>query len=129
MTNNLIIKGEIVRAYNGRTKFTEKVANRITLHSDTLPYDELEKAFEKSGERLTPTWVKEKTGYINVNSIYDIPVKAANNRKITFAEWIENYPTTGSTVTIKVALKDGAIYPVCVVVEKDGEIVDPFEGM
>lgn len=125
----IIIKGDVVRAYNGRTKFTEKVANRLTLKCEDLPFEEFDKVYATSGSKLTPSWVKDRTGYINLNSIYDIPVKTTNSREIAFTDWCNDFPTSGSKVSVKLTLKEGAIYPNAILVHEDGEISNPFEGM
>ena len=124
----IIIEGAVCEARTGRTKFSETVKNRISLKSDAIPYDEIH-AFDKSGVRLTPTWFKDKTGYISLASVYEIPVMTTNGRKISFEDWLENFNALGSEVRVSIIQKDGAIYPKAVKVLKDGEARDPFEDL
>lgn len=124
----IIFTGVCTRAVTGKTKFSETIKNQLTILSEDFPYDKVH-AYDNVGAKLTPTWYKEKNGYINLSSIYDIPVKTSNNRKATFAEWLDNGLCVGSKLKVSITEKDGAIYPVAVVVETDGEPFDPFEGM
>ena len=41
----------------------------------------------------------------------------------------EGYGLVGSKVKVKITQKSGAIYPIALVVLKDGEPRDPFEDM
>ena len=125
----LILKGvNVVRAYIGKTKWSDTEKNRITIESDSIPYDNIH-AFDKSGERLTPTWFKERNGYMNLSSIYDIPVKINGARVITFEDWTSEYDVVGATITIKITEKEGALYPTAILLIESGEKINPFEDM
>lgn len=124
----LIMKGvNVVRAYYGGTKYNPTEKNHITLNGD-IPYDEIT-AYENVGSKLTPTWYKNREGYINLASVFNIPVRTETNRTITFEEWISEYNPIGSDVNVKIIQKDGAVYPVAIVVNKDGEEQNPFLDM
>ena len=41
----------------------------------------------------------------------------------------EDYSVNGSMIRIKIRQKDGAVYPVAIIVLEDGTPADPFEGM
>ena len=124
----LIIRGlKVVRAYKGCTIYNLTEKNRITLHGD-IPYDEIV-AYENVGSKLTPTWLKNREGYMNLASVYDVPVRTENNRVITFSDWIEECNPISSEVNVKVIQKDGACYPVAIDVIKDGEEQNPFLDM
>lgn len=124
----LIIRGvKVVRAYFGRTKFNPTEKNHITLKGD-IPYDEIV-AYKNVGSKLTPTWLKKREGYINLASVYDVPVRTENNRVITFSDWIEECNPVSSEVNVKVIQKEGACYPVAIDVNKDGEVQNPFLDM
>ena len=126
--NILIIRGvKVVRAYFGGTKYNPTEKNHVTIKG-VIPYDSIT-AFEKSGSKLTPTWYKNRDGYMNLASVFDIPVLSVTNKQIYFDDWISEYNTVGATVTVKVIQKDGAIYPVAIQVLEDGEEINPFEGM
>ena len=127
--NVIIIRGvKVVRAYFGSTKFqplTNK--NHITLKGD-IPYDEII-AYKNVGDKLTPTWFKKRLGYMNLASVYDVPVRTENNRVISFSEWLVECNPISSEANVKVIQKDGAIYPVAIDVIKDGEEQNPFLDM
>ena len=126
--NILIIRGvKVVRAYFGGTKYNPTEKNHVTIKGD-IPYDSIT-AFEKSGSKLTPTWYKNRDGYMKLASVFNIPVLTENNHQIEFSDWISEYNTVGATVNVKVIQKDGAIYPVAIQVLEDGEEINPFEGM
>lgn len=124
----LIIRGvKVVRAYFGSTKFNPTEKNHITLKGD-IPYDEIV-AYKNVGSKLTPTWLKKREGYINLASVYDVPVRTETNRVISFSDWIEECNPVSSEVNVKVIQKEGACYPVAIDVNKDGEEQNPFLDM
>lgn len=126
--NILIIRGvKVVRAYFGGTKYNAKEKNHITIKGD-IPYDSIT-AFEKSGAKLTPSWFKNRDGYMNLASVFNIPVLTDTKNQIDFADWISEHNTVGATVNVKIIQKDGAVYPVAIQVLEDGEEINPFEGM
>lgn len=124
----IIIRGvKVVRAYFGSTKFNTTEKNHITLNGD-IPYDDIV-AYKNVGSKLTPSWLKKREGYMNLASVYDIPVRTENNREITFFDWITECNPISSEVNVKVIQKDGAVYPVAIDVVKDGEEQNPFLDM
>lgn len=123
-----VITGVITQAKFGRSKFDDTSKNRICVKSENIPYEEIH-AYDNSGAKLTPKWFKERTGYINLTSIYDIPVKDSHGRIISFEEWLDDYNTIGSEVTASIIQKDGGIYPKAIKVITDGEARDPFEDI
>lgn len=126
--NILIIRGvKVVRAYFGGTKYNPTEKNHVTIKGD-IPYDSIT-AFEKSGAKLTPTWFKNRDGYMNLASVFDIPVLTYTNKQIKFADWIAEYNTVGATINVKVIQKEGVVYPVAIQVLEDGEEINPFDGM
>lgn len=124
----LIIEGIIVSCRYGSTKFDDTNKYRFAIKSDSIPYDDIN-AYDNVGAKLTPSWLKEKDGYINLSSIYDVPVMDTRAKKISFTNWMENYNTIGSKVMVKIKQKDGAIYPEAIKVIEDGEERDPFKDM
>jgi hypothetical protein len=125
---DLIIDATIISAFRGTTKFDDKVKNRLSLQSDTIPYDQIS-AFDKSGAKLTPGWFKEKNGYMNIASNYNIAVKLMNGRTISFEDFASLDTARGSKIKIKVRQTEGAIYPIAFVITEDGVPSDPFEGL
>lgn len=129
-TNNtyVILTGTVKKAYRGKTKFDEKVKNRVTLYNESLPYD-LITAYAETPAKLVPSWFKDAEGYINAASEFEVPVMDANGKEIDFETWISDYDTHNANAVIKIRQKDGAIYLTAVKVLEDGEPVDAFEGM
>lgn len=129
--NNIIVEGTIVSARFGSTKFDDNNKYRIAIESDSIDYDSIH-AYDNVGSKLTPTWFKDKTGYINLSSIYDIPIQDVNGKRIDFEEWIdseENHNALGSKVKVSIKQKEGALYPIAIKVIEEGEERDPFEGL
>ena len=124
----LIIEGVVTEARIGKTRFSDTEKYRVSLRSDSIPYDNIH-AFDKSGAKLTPKWFKDKSGYINLASLYPIPVKNSKGSEIDFDTWIRDYNSLGSTIKISVIQKDGALYPKALKVIEDGEARDPFEDL
>lgn len=124
----IVVEGIIVEARHGKTRYSEELKNRVALKSDSIPYDKIT-AFENVGSRLTPSWFKDKTGYLNVSSMYDIPVKDINDKIIDFDDWISEYNALGSKVKMSLTQKDGALYPKAIKVLENGEDRDPFEDL
>lgn len=126
--NTLIIEGTVISAYVGKSRFSDVEKCRLAIESKTIPYDKIT-AFNESGARLTPSWFKDKDGYMNLASRYNIPVKDSRGREITFAEFVETETAIGSKIKLSVTQRDGAIYPKAFVVLEDGEPRDPFAGL
>lgn len=127
--NNIIVEGTIVSARFGSTKFDDNNKYRIAIESDSIDYDSIH-AYDNVGSKLTPTWFKDKTGYINLSSIYDIPIQDVKGKRIDFEEWIgEEYNALGSKVKVSIKQKEGALYPIAIKVIEEGEERDPFEGL
>lgn len=127
--NNIIVEGTIVSARFGSTKFDDNNKYRIAIESDSIDYDSIH-AYDNVGSKLTPTWFKDKTGYINLSSIYDIPVMDVTGKKIDFEDWLsDGYNALGSKVKVSIKQKEGALYPIAIKVIEEGEERDPFEGL
>lgn len=127
--NNIIVEGTIVSARFGSNKFDDNNKYRIAIESDSIDYDSIH-AYDNVGSKLTPTWFKDKTGYINLSSIYDIPIQDVNGKRIDFEEWIgEEHNALGSKVKVSIKQKEGALYPIAIKVIEEGEERDPFEGL
>lgn len=123
----LMIQGTIVSARYGANKFDDANKYRIAINGD-IPYDDIH-AYDNVGPKMTPSWYKNREGYMNLNSIYSIPVKDTKGKVIDFDDWLENYNVLGASVVVKIKQKDGAIYPMAIKVLEDGEERDPFSDM
>ena len=124
----IIIEGTIVSARYGANKFDDTNKYRISIKSDSIPYDDIH-AYDEVGPKMTPSWYKNRDGYINLASIYEIPIKDYNGKVISFDDWLERYNALGSIVKVSIKQKDGAIYPQAIRILEDGEERDPFEGL
>ena len=93
----IIIEGTIVSARYGANKFDDTNKYRISIKSDSIPYDDIH-AYDEVGPKMTPSWYKNRDGYINLASIYEIPIKDYNGKVISFDDWLEKYNALGSVV-------------------------------
>lgn len=125
LLKKLIVKGVVVSARYGATKFDDNNKYRVAIKSDSIKYDEIH-AYDNVGTKLTPSWFKNRDGYINLSSIYSIPVMDARGKEIDFDDWLAEYNVLGSLVKVSIKQKDGAIYPEAIKVLEDGEERNPF---
>ena len=99
---NFIVTGVIKKAAHGASKYDEEIKNRISVFSeDTGFYDEIT-AYNEVGAKFTPDWFKKAEGYINLVSMYDIPVLDADGVRLSFETWIATNTAVGSKVSVKV---------------------------
>lgn len=126
--DNIIIEGVVKSAFIGGTKFSDTKKNRIALESSNIPYDQIT-AYKDAGNKMTPAWYKDKTGYINLASIYNIPVCDFKGVIMTFEEFCNNERAIGSKVRMSITQKEGSVYPKAMKILEYGEERDPFEGL
>lgn len=126
--NNLVIEGVVVSAKYGATKFDDKNKYRLSLYNEDIPYKDIT-AFDTVGEKMTPSWYKEQEGYINLNSIFDIPVMDIKGNRIDFDAWLETGKAVKSKIKVSVRQKEGALYPIAIKVIEEGEEFDPFADL
>lgn len=132
----------LVKAKRGGKSVWDNRTKRFTYNNDQLEttlslfsedeeiYSKLASAYEDTHEKFVPRWFKEKNGYINLKSNYDIPVLTTNDEETTLVDLINESPTLiGSKVNISLTLSDGAIYPNAIKIIEDGEVKNPFEGL
>lgn len=125
---NVIVEGVIVSARYGSTKFDDRNKYRFTIKSDNIPYDEIV-AYEGVGTKMTPAWFINQDGYINLASIYSIPVLNSEGIKTETDAWFNTDNVIGSKVRVSIRQKEGAVYPVAIKVLEDGEERDPFKDL
>lgn len=125
---NVIVEGVIVSARYGSTKFDDRNKYRFSIKSDNIPYDEIV-AYEGVGTKMTPAWFINQDGYINLASIYSIPVLNSEGIKTETDAWFNTDNVIGSKVRVSIRQKDGAVYPVAIKVLEDGEERDPFKDL
>lgn len=125
---NVIVEGVIVSARYGSTKFDDRNKYRFSLKSDSIPYDDIV-AYEGVGTKMTPAWFINQDGYINLASIYSIPVLNSEGIKTETDAWFNTDNVIGSKVRVSIRQKEGAVYPVAIKVLEDGEERDPFKDL
>lgn len=132
----------LVKAKRGGKSVWDNRLKRFTYNNDQLEttlslfsedeevYSKLASAYEDTHEKFVPRWFKEKDGYINLKSNFDIPVLTTNDEETTLVDLINESPTLiGSKVNISLTLADGAVYPNAIKIIEDGEVKNPFEGL
>lgn len=125
---NVIVEGVIVSARYGSTKFDDRNKYRFSIKSDNIPYDEIV-AYEGVGTKMTPAWFINQDGYINLASIYSIPVLNSEGIKTETDAWFNTDNVIGSKVRVSIRQKEGAVYPVAIKVLEDGDERDPFKDL
>lgn len=123
--NDFFVTGALVKCTYGSTDFDDKMKYRLAIKSDAIPYDEIN-AYESVGAKMTPEWFKEQNGYINLTTIFDIPVQDVDGNRINLGVLTQSDTAIGSEVKVKIRQKEGAIYPMALKVLKEGERQDPF---
>lgn len=127
----IVVEGVVTSARVGSSKFDETIKNRLSIKCEegVINYNDIKPFYENVGSKMTPKWIKEESGYVNVSSKFDIPVKDTFGRQITFEEFTESATAIGSKVKLALTVKEGCIYPNAFVVIEDGEEVDPFKNL
>ena len=119
--NEVVIKGKALIAYFGGSKHDKESKYRLALEvSEGM--DELRKLYSSTCESpLRPKWEKNIANkVVNLKSNFEIPTRGVE----TFADI-----NPAAEMTVKVKVKETGIYPMAIVVSKNGKPVDPFEGM
>lgn len=124
----VIVEGLITSARFGKSRFDDNEKNRLSVKCEegAIPYEIFDEFYKTVGNKLTPTWLKERNGYINVSSKFDIPVKTTTGRVIEFEDLIESTTCIGSKIKLALNVKEGATYPISILILEDGEESDPF---
>ena len=119
--NEVVIKGRALIAYFGGSKHDKESKYRLALEViDGM--DALRKLYSGTcTSPLRPKWEGDLTeNVVNLKSNFDIPVRGVE----TFSDI-----NPDAEMSVKVKVKETGIYPVAIVVSKNGKPVDPFEGM
>lgn len=133
----MIIAGTLIKCERTTKEFKGKKSDEktfITLAEVKLndaQRKEINDAFKDSGDKFTPSWVKNFEGYINLSTQYDIPVKDLVNDD-EYSSLLDvcinnKVAWCGAKVRLCVNLKDGAIYPKSLVIDEEGTPFNPFE--
>jgi len=85
--------------------------------------------FAEQKDAFIPSWwkkldTKEPEKYINFKSLYEIPVEDLKQQRVDDEDVLPN-----SEVTLKCSVKDGAVYPNAMRIDKKGEMYNAFAGV
>ena len=132
----MIVKGKLIKCKREVKEFkkgTSKNKLWITLAEVKLSDDqlkELREAFKDSGKNFTPDWILEPEGYINVSTEFELPVRVAYTEEVTDHDSIESIlkdiKWVGAECFLNLNIKEGAVYPVAIMLTKEGEARNPF---
>lgn len=138
---NIIFNGVVKYAYFGKSDNDPKDKTRILI---TVEDDNIEEIREKLTEcyktsSLKPKFVTEKSSDLMIKSLYDVPCRIDADMSQIKEDWTD-YDTTakgfvdmgytvGAKVRVKIKLKNGAMYPVAIVVKELGTKYNPLEDM
>lgn len=136
-----IFNGVVKYAYYGKTDNDTKDKTRILV---TVVDENIEEIRKKMAEcykssSLKPKFVTENGTDLMIKSLYDVPCRMDADLSQIKEDW-SDYDTTakgfvdlgytvGAKVRIKIKLKDGAIYPIALVVKELGTKYNPLEDM
>lgn len=122
-----IITGTVVKATHGASRYDDKVKYRLSIKLSDPDLTEFEPVYAETPKKLQPKWYKEETGYISLNSIYDIPTMDPSGKEVMLSDIMaSDFTLIGSEVGVAVVLKDGAVYPKSIRIIAEGEPTDPF---
>ena len=129
-----ILTGTVTFATFGQTSKDKTDKYRVTFNADKFDKTDFIKAYEKSD--LKPKFITDDNCYlINIKSLFDFPCKVTDRDKQSdydiehVSDWLETGEVIDAKIKIKVKIKEGAIYPVAMIVEKLGSIYNPYDGM
>lgn len=131
----IIVKGSMHNCRYGKvTKKDKEDKYRFSIKlnpedmTDTF-YAQFEEVYMNMSDSFTPTWLKERNGYINQASSFDFKVELPDGSRIDYSEALKTIDNlNGSIGQFKLKLKEGAIYPIAIKLSEFGEESNLFEG-
>lgn len=122
-----IVTGTLVKATFGASRYDDKTKYRLSIKLSDPDLTEFEPVYAETPKKLQPKWFKEETGYISLNSIYDIPTMDPSGKEVMLSDIMSSdFTLIGAEVGVSVILKDGAVYPKSIRIISEGEPSDPF---
>ena len=122
-----IITGTVVKATHGASRYDDKVKYRISVKLSDPDLTEFEPVYADTPKKLQPKWYKEETGFISLNSNFDIPTMDPKGSEVMLSDIMaSDFTLIGAEVGVAVVLKDGAVYPKSIRIIAEGEPTDPF---
>lgn len=131
----MIIKGKLINVKRELKEFKGRKADKEKLYitlaeveEGSIDWDSVKECFKDSGDKFTPDWVKNFSGYVNLSTGFEklparYPDGTINN---SLEDLIKDFPWLGAEVRVSCALKDGAIYPNSIVFDGEGREFNPF---
>lgn len=129
----IIVKGTVNSARYGTANNSEVEKYRIALKcSNIKELREVAKEVYKNAQ-LKPNYLTDDSvDNVNLCSLYDMPLALSNKEESetygynNLSEFINDGFVIDASLRVKCILKDGAIYPSAVMVDKMGSKYDPF---
>ena len=122
-----IITGTVVKVTHGASRYDDKVKYRISVKLSDPDLTEFDAVYADTPKKLQPKWYKEETGYISLNSNFDIPTMDPKGSEVMLSDIMaSDFTLIGAEVGVAVVLKDGAVYPKSIRIIAEGESSDPF---
>jgi len=122
-----IVTGTLVKATHGASRYDDKAKYRLSIKLSDPDLTEFEPVYAETPKKLQPKWFKEETGYISLNSLYDIPTMDPSGKEVMLSDIMaSDFTLIGAEVGVSVVLKDGAVYPKSIRIIAEGEPSDPF---
>ena len=119
--NEVVIKGRALIAYFGGSKHDKESKYRLALEVNE-GMDALRTLYSDTCKSpLRPKWEKDNAeNVVNLKSNFEIPVRG-----------VEKFSDINpdAEMAVKVKVKEIGIYPIAIVVSKNGKPIDPFKGM
>lgn len=137
----IIFNGVVKYAYYGKSDNDNKDKTRILVTVDDVNIDDIRKKLTEcyKSSSLKPKFITENGTDLMIKSLYDVPCRMdADTSQIkelwsdydtTAKGFIDMGYTVGAKVKVKVKLKDGAMYPVALVVKELGTKYNPLDDM
>lgn len=137
----IIFNGVVKYAYFGKTDNDNKDKTRIliTVEDDNIDgiREKLTECYKSSS--LKPKFVTENGADLMIKSLFDVPCRMDADMSQIKEDWtdydstakgfVDMGYTVGAKVRVKIKLKDGAMYPVALVVKELGTKYNPLEDM
>lgn len=133
--NVVVVSGKLRKCRKETKTFKGKKGDEklyITLADADLNDEDMQvfkEAYKSSGEKFTPSWIKEYEGFVNLSTVFDVPVKVAFDCDRVFdsaLEYTKEYDFYNADVQLSIIIKEGALYPRSMIVESAGEPYDQF---
>lgn len=133
----ITVKGKLIKAvkqsktFNGVKGKEKTYLSLAEVELSDKQKEVFKNAYKECGKKYTPSWITDFNHFVNVSTIYEVPTKNKVNGKeyADILEVAEDMPTHGSSVSMSLNIKNGAIYPKAIVIYTEGEEYDAFKDI